>query len=95
MRKTVAETKIDQMAKDLCGKYKICTCTDRDGHCSTPQQHARIMYELGYCKKEEAIKEFVDRFEHYIRDVGFTLGQTFEIQQALQRATKDMIGEEI
>ena len=41
---------IDEIAKDLCSKYTICTCNDRNGKCSTPQQHARILYELGYRK---------------------------------------------
>ena len=46
------DKQIEEMAKDLCSKYKICTCNNRDGHCSTPQQHAQIMYELGYRKQE-------------------------------------------
>lgn len=45
---------IEEMAKDICSKYTICTCNDRNGRCSTPRQHARIMYELGYRKQREA-----------------------------------------
>ena len=47
------EEYIDEIAKDLCSKYAICTCTNRDGSCSTPQQHAKIIYELGYRKVTE------------------------------------------
>lgn len=45
------EQQINEIAKDLCSRYSICTCVDRDGHCSTPQQHARINYGLGYKKQ--------------------------------------------
>ena len=24
----------NKIAKDLCSKYNICTCNNRDGHCS-------------------------------------------------------------
>jgi hypothetical protein len=37
----------------LCSKYTNCTCADRDGSCSTPQQYAKIIYELGYRKVAE------------------------------------------
>lgn len=47
------EQQINEIAKDLCSRYSICTCVDRDGHCSTPQQHARIIYGLGYKKQVE------------------------------------------
>lgn len=47
------ERQINEIAKDLCSRYSICTCVDRDGHCSTPQQHARIIYGLGYKKQIE------------------------------------------
>ena len=47
------ERQINEIAKDLCSRYSICTCVDRDGHCSTPQQHARIIYGLGYKKQVE------------------------------------------
>lgn len=47
------EQRINEIAKDLCSRYSMCTCVDRDGHCSTPQQHARIIYGLGYKKQVE------------------------------------------
>lgn len=43
--------------------------------------------------KAEAVKEFVMRFEKKIRDVKFTLGQTWEIQSALKEVEKEMVGE--
>jgi len=44
------ERQINEIAKNLCSRYPTCTCIDRDGHCSTPQQHAKIIYGLGYKK---------------------------------------------
>ena len=45
------EQKINEIAKDICSRYPICTCASRDGHCPTPQQHAKIIYGLGYKKQ--------------------------------------------
>ena len=60
------EETINEIAKDLCSQYKICTCTSRDGHCSTPQQHARILYDLNYRKQIEAewtpIKQYSEKW---------------------------------
>ena len=43
--------------------------------------------------KFEAIKEFEKKFEKKIKDVQFTLGQTWEIQNALKDTSKEMLGE--
>ena len=40
--------------------------------------------------KAAAIEEFVNRFEKNIKDVQFTLGQTWEIQNALKQIKKEM-----
>ena len=48
------EEVINEIAKDLCSQNKICTCSNRDGHCSTPQQYAHILYNLNYHKQTEA-----------------------------------------
>ena len=40
--------------------------------------------------KSEAIKEFAERFEKKIKDVEFTIGQTWEIQCALKQTLKEM-----
>ena len=53
------EQQINEIAKDLCSRYSICTCIDRDGNCSTPQQHAKIIYGLGYKK------QIVGHWKHY------------------------------
>lgn len=42
--------KIVEIAKDLCSRYPMCTCTERDGHCTIPTRHAEIIYDLGYEK---------------------------------------------
>ena len=41
----------------------------------------------------EAVKEFAKRFEKNIKDVKFTLGQAWEIQNALKKTLKEMVGE--
>lgn len=38
----------------------------------------------------EAIKEFAEKFEKKIKDVEFTIGQTWEIQYALKQTLKEM-----
>lgn len=43
-------TKIAEIAKDLCSRYPMCTCVERDGHCTIPMRHAEIIYGLGYAK---------------------------------------------
>ncbi len=47
----------------------------------------------GYRKQSEVIKEFVIRFERYIGNCTFTMGQTNDIQYALKKAREEMIGE--
>ena len=44
--------------------------------------------------KSEAVKEFVKKFEKKIKDVKFTLGQTWEIQNALKDTLKEMVGDD-
>lgn len=50
-----------------------------------------LIEDLGYHKQSETINEYIRRFEHHLRDVGFTIGQTYEIQTALKRAKEEMI----
>ena len=47
----IKEQRINEIAKDLCSRYSMCTCTERDGHCSVPQRHAKIIYGLDYKKQ--------------------------------------------
>lgn len=61
LEQAVEQEKINQIARDLCSRYDNCTCANRDGHCSTPQRDARIIYELGYRKEEEVLKEIQER----------------------------------
>lgn len=43
--------------------------------------------------KRKIIKQFVRRFESYIGNCTFTMGQTNDIQYALKKATEEMVGE--
>ena len=48
-----------------------------------------LSYKNGY---EDGAKEFAKRFEKEIKDVKFTLGQTWAIQYALKQILKEMKG---
>ena len=43
--------------------------------------------------KADTIQEFIKRFEKKIKDVKFTIGQTWEIQSAIKEVVKEMVGE--
>lgn len=60
---------------------------------SNCEQLAETIYDAGYRKQSDVIKEFVKRFEKYIGNCTFTFGQTNDIQYALKKATEEMIGE--
>lgn len=62
------QAKINRIAKDLCSKYDNCTCNNRDGHCSTPQRDAKIIYELGYRKEEDVVKEVQKRIKDAVNN---------------------------
>ena len=66
LKEAIAFEERNKIAKDLCSKYNICTCNNRDGHCSTPQQHAKIIQELGYRKEEDTILEVRRRLQEAI-----------------------------
>ena len=55
---------------------------------------AEQLYEAGYRKQSEILKEFVRRFESYMGNSTVTLGQFNDIQYALRMATKEMKGGE-
>ena len=83
--------KQNKIAKDLCSKYSICTCNERDGHCATPQQHAKILVELGYRREEDAIKEVQARIKQAINNPSKTfinlrtaVGMQMLVEQVLQ-----------
>ena len=40
----------------------------------------------------DVVKEFIKRFEKKIKEVKFTIGQTWEIQSALKEVEKEMAG---
>lgn len=47
-------------------------------------------YKNGY---KAGVKAFVKKFEKNIKNVQFTLGQTWEIQSALKQTEEEMVGE--
>ena len=58
----------------------------------------RLKYNLKAVLDERAdysepVQEFIKRFEKKIKDVKFTIGQTWEIQSALKEVEKEMVGE--
>lgn len=61
---------IEEIARDLCSRYPMCTCVERDGHCSVPQRHAEIIYGLGYKK------QIVGTWEHSTK--GFNASEDYE-----------------
>lgn len=38
----------EQIAKDICKDNKICTCNDKDGHCTSVMVIAERLAEQGY-----------------------------------------------
>ena len=53
---------------------------------------AEALYNAGYRKQSEVVKEFAKLFEKYIGNCTFTLGQVYDIQYALKKATEEMKG---
>lgn len=53
--------------------------------------HYKSLYKTA---KTEAYKECLKKFEKNIKNVKFTLGQTWEIQNALKKTLKEMVGED-
>lgn len=70
--------------------------TERNAQIKMLQKENEAFAPLGkmYSEiKSEAIKEFIKRFEKNIKNVQFTLGQTWEIQSALKQTKEEMVGE--
>lgn len=72
LEQAVEQEKINRIAKDLCSKYDNCTCNNRDGHCATPQRDAKIIYELGYRKEEDIVKEIQKRIKDAVSNTANT-----------------------
>ena len=43
--------------------------------------------------KADTMQEFIKRFEKKIKDVKFTIGQTWEIKSAIKEVVKEMVGD--
>ena len=54
--------------------------------------NAEIQKRLAEVSAVDVVKEFIKRFEKKIKDVKFTIGQTWEIQSALKAVEKEMAG---
>jgi hypothetical protein len=93
------EKQIEEMAKIIgipCYK-RIEAYGDGSIECPSPlpcnECTAELLYTAGYRKQDEVIKDFVKRFEKYIGNCTFTMGQTNDILYALKMATEETIGE--
>ena len=81
LKEAIAFEQRNKIAKDLCSKYNICTCNNRDGHCSTPQQHAKIRRRL-----QEAIDQD-DKSGHKKRTA---LGMKMLVDKVLNEYLEDI-----
>lgn len=90
------DKQIQEMVKDINEAIRHNSAVDliRKGLiCVNGDGVARELFDEGYCKQSEVVKEFLKRFEMYIGNCTFTLGQYNDIQYALKKATKDMEGD--
>ena len=63
------------------------------GHDPCENTVAVALYNAGYRKQSEVVKEFVMRFEKYIGNCTFSMGQFHDIKYALKKAAEDMLGD--
>ena len=68
LNQAIEQEQINNIAKDLCKGYTNCTCNNRDGHCSTPQRDAKIIYEAGYRKEADTIAEIQKRIKDVLNN---------------------------
>ena len=68
---------IDEIAKLIC-PYPQCVNYNFIGGCKVGEcriaDNAENVYNAGYRKQSEVVKDFVKRFEKYIGNCTFTLG---------------------
>ena len=88
-----SQTDINTVAKELCSKYQICTCNKKDGHCSTPQQHAKIILELGYKKEETVLINLMNEINKIVDETEFDFGNKdgakIAVNQIFQKAIQE------
>lgn len=83
------EKQIEEMAEDL--RYCHTEFVGDYGDIYTDyNKTAEKLTCMGYRKQSEVIKEFVKRFEGYIGNCTFSMGQANDIQYALKKATEEM-----
>lgn len=88
------EKQIEKMAKDLQKSEHWCFNEHSVDFEIDRKKTAENLYNAGYRRQDEVIKEFVKKFESYIGNCTFTMGQYNDIQYALKKATEDIIGDE-
>ena len=89
-----AEKQIKEMARDL-QKSEHWEFNDTSVDFELDRRKtAEKLYNAGYRRQDEVIKEFVKKFESYIGNCTFTMGQYNDIQYALKKAIEDIIGDE-
>ena len=99
------EKQIEKKACKNCIHFQMCVDTFRkakqDGEILLIEEDAYFADANGcdfyadkriYRKQSEVVKAFAKRFEKYIGNCTFTLGQVNDIQYALRMATEDMKG---
>ena len=91
----VCKNKIDRDFNRHCIGNTCSECGYFSGELSCEEQFYTKYLESKGCRKvgqDEIIKEFVKRFEYYIGNCTFTVGQVNDIQYALKKATEEMEG---
>ena len=68
LNQAIEQEQINNIAKTLCQGYSNCTCNNRDGHCSTPQRDAEILYKAGYRREEDTINEVQRRIQYVLNN---------------------------
>lgn len=83
--KKCIEDEITQLALDLINRQKA--------EIEVKNKLLDIAEEKFETIKADTMQEFIKRFEKKIKDVKFTIGQTWEIKSAIKEVVKEMVGE--
>ncbi len=96
LNEAIEQEKINKIAKDLCQHYDNCTCNNRDGHCSTPQRDASIIYKLGYRQEEDVVRELQKRINDAIHNPSATsinIRTAVGMEMAINKVINDYLKE--
>lgn len=84
IKRTDAEKCIKDYLKELIDEGK--------DNVEITEFNAEIQKRLAQVTGVDMVKEFIKQFEKKIKDVKFTIGQTWEIKSALKEVKKEMAG---